>query len=160
MGGQSFGAAGTGPAGPDLVARYAPDNPDAWLRRAFSETLGAEDTRLERMTMGLGVVTADTGRFYPMALIEEQGALVDEIDGRQILVFVNPATFTPAALYVDATGATMEERDIRLDTGEVVRRGILYDADGVLVDAARPQQLFSRWYGFALTFPGPEIYGR
>ena len=160
VGGQSFGAAGTGPAGPDMVARYAPNNPDARLLPAFTETLGAEDTRLERMTMGLGIVTADTGLFYPMALIEEQGALVDEIDGRQILVFVDPTTFTPAALYVDATTATLEERDIRLDTGDVVRRGILYDADGVLVDADRPQQLFSRWYGFALTFPGLEIYGR
>ena len=151
--GQSFGAAGTGPAGPDMVARYAPDNPDARLLSAFTETLGAEDTRLERMTMGLGVVTADTSRFYPMASIEEEGALVDEIDGRQILVFVDPTTFTPAALYVDATGATLEERHIRLDTGEVVRGGVLVDAD-------RPQQLFSRWYGFALTFPGLEIYGR
>ena len=56
--------------------------------------------------------------------------------------------------------ATHEDREIHLDTGGVVRRGVLYDANGARVDAQRPQQLFSRWYGFALTFPEPEIYGQ
>ena len=69
-----------------------PRSPRPWVRK----TRGWNG-----WTMGLGVVTADTSRFYPMASIEEEGALVDEIDGRQILVFVDPTTFTPAALYVE-----------------------------------------------------------
>ena len=31
------------------------------------------------------------------------------------------------------------------------------DQDGKRQSAERPQQLFTRWYGFSLTFPGCEI---
>ena len=37
--------------------------------------------------------------------------------------------------------------------------GLLYDAGGTRAGTDRPRQLFSRWYGFALTFPKPEIFG-
>ena len=116
--------------------------------------------RLPRMTMGLGIVTDATTRFYPMDSVDELGAVIDELDGRWILVYVDPATFTPAALFVDARSATLEGREVRLDTGGVVRDELLYDAGGTRTDADRPQQFFSRWYGFALTFPEPEIFGR
>ncbi len=139
---------------------YAPDNPNARLMPIFIETLGTEDARLPRMAMGLGIVTEATVRFYPMDLIEERGALIDEVDGRGVLVFIDPTTFTPAALFVDTSSAALEDREIHLDTGRVVRRGLLYDANGTRVGAERPQQLFSRWYGFSLTFPGPEIFGQ
>ena len=140
--------------------QWAPDNPNARLMPMFTETLGTEDARLPRMSMGLGIVTDATVRFYPMELIEDRGALIDDVDGRTVVVFVDPVTFTPAALYVDASGATLEDREIHLDTGRVVRRGLLYDASGTRVTAERPQQLFTRWYGFSLTFPGPEIFGQ
>ena len=157
--GQRFGDVGP-VLGARMVERYAPDNADANLSPMFTRTLGTEDSRLPRMTMGLGIVTGETGRFYPMDVIRERGALIDDVDGRTVLVFVDPVTFTPAALFVDAASATLEDREIHLDTGGVVRRGVLYDANGARVDAQRPQQLFSRWYGFALTFPEPEIYGQ
>ena len=140
--------------------RWAPDNPDARLMPMFTETLGTEDARLPRMSMGLGIVTDATVRFYPMEFIEDRGALIDDVDGRTVVVFVDPVTFTPAALYVDASSATLEDREIHLDTGRVVRSGLLYEASGTRVDAERPQQLFSRWYGFSLTFPAPEIFGQ
>lgn len=136
------------------------DDPNASLRAGFIDTLGTEDTRLERMEMGLGVVIEDTVRFYPMNVIRERGALVDTVDGRNVLIFIDQSTFTPAALFVDASSATLEDREIHLDTGGVVRMGALFDAAGDQVDARRPQQLFSRWYGFALTFPGPQIFGQ
>ena len=132
------------------------------LMPMFVETLGAEDTRLPRMTIGLGIVTEDTVRFYPKDLIEERGTVIDHVDGRTVLIFVDSATFTPAALFVDASSATLDDddREIHLDTGSVVRMGVLYDANGNRVDVERPQQLFSRWYGFALTFPAPEVFGQ
>ncbi len=151
-GGRGRGARGGGPP--------ALDDPTARLSIAFSDTLGTEDTRLERMEMGLGVVTEETVRFYPMDVIRERGALVDTVDGRNVLVFIDQSTFTPAALFVDASSATLEDQEIHLDTGGVVRMGALFDAAGDQVDAVRPQQLFSRWYGFALTFPGPQIFGQ
>lgn len=135
-------------------------DPGNSLGSAFADSLGTEDMRLERMEMGLGIMTADTVRFYTMDAIREQGAIIDDVDGRNLLVFMDQATFTPAALFVDASSATMEGRDVRLDTGAVVRLGALYDAAGVSVPVEQPQQFFSRWYGFSITFPGPEIFGQ
>ncbi len=51
-------------------------------------------------------------------------------------------------------------RAVSTRRGGIVRDGLLYDADGTRADAYRPQQFFTRWYGFALTFPEPEIFGR
>lgn len=143
--------AGAGPGGPP---------PDRTLSTGFQQTLGAEDARLTRMELGLGIVSERTVRFYPMSVIQQRGALIDEVDGRKVLVFMDQATFTPAALYVSASRATLDGQEVRLDTGAVVRMGALYDARGTMMKAERPQQLFSRWYGFSLTFPGPEIFGR
>jgi len=141
-----------GAAGPDGRGELAP---------MFVTTLGTEDTRLPRMGMGLGVLTPTTVRFYPMDRIRERGeALIDDIDGRRVLVYVDPDTNTPAAIFVDASAATLEGKEVRLDSGGVVRSGLVYDAAGQRLDAERPQQLFSRWYGFALTFPGPQIFGQ
>ena len=39
-----------------------------------------------------------------------------------------------------------------------LRDGVLYGADGQRLEIDRPLQLFTRWYGFALTFPGTAIY--
>ena len=140
--------------------RWAPPNSNVRLTPMFADTIGSEDDRLPRMSIGLGIVTDATVRFYPMDLIEERGALVDQVDGRRVLLFVDPTTFTPAALFVDASSATLHGKEIRLDTGRVVRTGLLYDASVTRVDAERPLQLFSRWYGFSLTFPGPGLFGQ
>jgi hypothetical protein len=40
----------------------------------------------------------------------------------------------------------------------VLRDGVLYDSAGQYREIERPLQLFTRWYGFALTFPGTTIY--
>ena len=53
-----------------------------------------------------------------------RGGLIDEVDGRTVLVFVDPGTFTPAALFVDAANVTLEDGEIHLDTGGVVRPGV------------------------------------
>ena len=111
------------------------------------------------MELGLGVFTERTTRYYPMDVIRELGALIDRIDGRSVLIFMD-ATFTPAALFVDATTATVREREVHLDTGGVVRSGFLFDAANTRLDAERPPQMFTRWYGFALTFQEPEIFGQ
>jgi len=42
----------------------------------------------------------------------------------------------------------------------VLESGVLRDGTGNRLELDRPLQLFSRWYGFALTFPGTGIYGR
>ena len=140
--------------------RWAPGNPNAQIVPAFVPTLGREDARRPRMDIGLGVWTSSTRRYYPMELLRRRGgAFVDRIDGRGVLVYVEPETATPAAMFVRAKSATMDGRDVRLDDGSIVRMGVLLNRDGKRQDAQRPQQLFTRWYGFSLTFPGCEIAG-
>lgn len=135
---------------------------DAELSAMFIETLGEEDLRRARMDMGLGIwsTASEVRRYYPMEAIRAAGAIVDELDGRGIVVFIDASSATPTALYADAQSARVEGREIRLDTGAVVRTGTLFDADGNRLDSERPQQIFTRWYGYALTFPGSEIYGQ
>ena len=139
--------------------RWAPGNPNAQIVPAFVPTLGREDTRRPRMDIGLGVWTGSTRRFYPMELLRQRGALIDRIEGRHLLVYVEPETATPAAMFVRAKGAAINGREVRLDDGSIVRMGILLNRDGKRQNVERPQQLFTRWYGFSLTFPGCEIAG-
>ena len=139
--------------------RWAPGNPTAQIVPAFVPTLGREDTRRRRMDIGLGVWTGSTRRYYPMELLRQRGAFIDQIDGRSVLVYIEPETSTPSAMFVRAKSATLDGRDVRLDDGRIVRMGVLLDRNGKRQTAERPQQLFTRWYGFSLTFPNSEIAG-
>jgi hypothetical protein len=95
-----------------------------------------------------------------MELLRQRGgAFIDRIDGRSMLVYIEPETSAPAAMFVSARGAKLDGRDVRLDSGGIVRMGVLLDRDGRRQSVERPQQLFTRWYGFSLTFPGCEVAG-
>jgi hypothetical protein len=125
----------------------------------FVTTLGVEDDRRPRMDMGLGVWTEDTRRYYPLETIEAGGGvLLDELDGRGIVVYIDPSTATPLAVFVDAAEGGLEGSDVVLDGGRRIRSGMLVGEDGASERVGGPQQIFTRWYGYALTFPDPEIY--
>jgi hypothetical protein len=131
------------------------------LSDVFIATLGAEDKRRPRMDLGLGIWWDGGTRYYPRDLIREQGqALIDRIGGRTLLVYIDPSTSTPAAMFVNAATARVDKTVIRLDNGKsgTVRDGGFVDSGGRRVAVERPQQVFTRWYGFALTFPGASIY--
>ena len=118
-----------------------------------------EDDRRPRMEMGLGVWTDRTHRYYSLESIRARGeVLIDELDGRNILIYVDPISSTPSAFYVDAGEARFEGREVHLDNGSVIRAGKLIGPDGESGTVERPLHIFTRWYGFALTFPGSEIY--
>jgi hypothetical protein len=109
----------------------SPDNPNATLGERFVPTLGTEDPRRPRMDVGLGVWTDKTRRYYPMETIRQRGeALIDEIDGRKVLVYIEPESATPAAIYIDATGATWRDKQVHLDNGAVVRSSVLFGRSG------------------------------
>lgn len=131
------------------------------LNEFFRKTMGREDDRVERMDIGIGVWTDHTHRYYSMVDIETNGkVIIDEMDGRRVLIYVTPMSNAPVAVFTDATSFSWEGDEIHLDTGEVVRQGTVYDANGERVAVERPLQTFTRWYGFSLTFPGAEVYGR
>lgn len=117
-----------------------------------------EDARLPRLEMGLGVWTPTSARFYPVRTINLlDNMLFDEIDGERFVVYIDPDTLTPAALYTDATSAVWRGETLVLNNGQVVKDGGL-TMRGDSLPTKRPLQLFQRWYGFSLTFPGCKIY--
>ncbi len=131
------------------------------LSRLFRSTMAGEDTRRPEMDVGLGVWTDRVQRYYPLETLAAQGnVLFDELDGRRLLVYFDPEAHAPAAVYTTARSAVWEGKALRLDTGDVVRNGVLIRPDGGRRRLERPLQVFTRWYGFALTFPGTEIYER
>jgi hypothetical protein len=136
-----------------------PDN-RAGLSDVFIATLGHEDARRPRMDLGLGIWSGTGSRYYPRDLIRRHGdALIDAVEGRHLLVYIDPDTSTPAAIFVTAAAASVHGSTVRLDNRQTVRNGVLFDANGRRMAAERPRQVFTRWYGFALTFPGTTVYG-
>ena len=130
-----------------------------FLPFVFKKTMGEEDTRLPLMERGLGVWTDITHRYYPLRRLDEHGgAIIDELDGRKILISIDPTSGIPSALYTNATQCIWHNDILKLNTGKMIRGGVLCDKNGVTKDSERPLQLFLRWYGFSYTFPGCEIY--
>ena len=129
------------------------------LSRMLRSTMARQDERRPQTELGLGVWSDDAQRYYPLAVLRESdGLLVDEFAGRRIVVYLDPMSYMPASWYTDAETALWDEESIRLSDGHVIRDGGVFDQDGERLDAERPQQLFTRWYGFALTFPATTIY--
>jgi hypothetical protein len=135
------------------------------LPPGFQLTMGKEDRRLPRMERGLAVWTACTQRFYPTATLRARGnALIDAdeklsaLDGRRVLVYVDPVSDAPTCLYTDAAQWSWQGGALALDTGESVLGGALYDPQGAPRATDRPMQSVTCWYGYAFTFPGGEIY--
>jgi len=125
----------------------------------FKKTMGKEDTRRKRMDFGLGVWTKTTHRFYSLEILgKKRGALIDELDDRRILVYTDPTSNIPAAIYTNATQCSWHNDRLKLDNGEIFLGGKLYNAQGVAQAVAYPMQMLTRWYGFSLTFPGCQLY--
>jgi hypothetical protein len=123
-------------------------------------TMGTEDRRLPRWEMGLGVWSDTAAVYYPKKVIRDSGGvLMDEFEGRRMLVCLDPKSDIPSAVFVADDSARWEGDEITLSGGGSVRDGVLRDEAGNQLFTPRPMQLVSRWFGFALTFPGCRIYG-
>jgi hypothetical protein len=95
----------------------------------FRKTMSLVDTRLPEMASGLGVIAGEVQRFYPVETIKAVGGQIqDEVEGQRIRVYIDPDDQVPHAIYINGT------------------------------DVHSPVQLFSRWYGFYLTYPACDIY--
>ena len=131
------------------------------LNRMFQSTVADDDERLTQMDIGLGVWQADKARYYPYNdIVADGAAVVDDFEGRRILVYLDPTAFALSALYVDSRQFEWDDRILRLSNGTYIEGGILHNAEGERIEMERPLQVFTRWYGFSLTFPETEIYGR
>lgn len=124
----------------------------------IENSLAWEDKRLPRLEMGLGVWSQQSSRYYPFRTLHmENNVIFDELDGRRLLVYNDPDTLTPAALFTDATSATWYNDVLQLDNGQRIQAGGL-TGDGETRPLHRPLQLFQRWYGFSLIFPNCAVY--
>lgn len=132
----------------------------AGLNRMFSSTIDEEDNRRPTMDLGMGIWDGDEARYYPYDRITANGnAVLDEIAGRQVVVYLDPSAYALAAAYVDTDGIRWEEKTLRFSDGSYIEDGVFHDPSGERARIERPRQVFTRWYGFALTFPETEIYG-
>lgn len=129
------------------------------LSEMFRSTVEDEDARLPTMDIGLGVWFGDGARYYPYERVVAEGkAVLDTFQGRRTLVFLDPSSHVLSSFLVDAHRLRWEDDILRLSNGQFVERSVLYDSDGSRASAERPLQIFTRWYGFALTFPDAEVY--
>jgi hypothetical protein len=150
------------PFGPRMLAffmEWSRKSKRGFLPPVFKKTMGKEDNRRPPMDQGLGVWTNTTQKYYPIEYLHKhRGVLIDELNGRGILIYVDPISTLPCALYTDATKYTRVNDLIYLNTGEIVREGALCDKRGITQKTDRPLQLYLRWYGFSYTFPNCEVY--
>ena len=130
------------------------------LSRMFRTTVKEEDDRLPTMDIGLGIWDGEEARYYSYEqVVAEDKAVLDTFQGRRMLVFLDPSSYVLSSFLVDAEGLRWDDDVLRLNNDQYVEGSILYDPDGTRAEAARPLQIFTRWYGFSLTFPDTEIYG-
>ena len=139
----------------------------------FKRTLTTRDNRRPSWELGLGVWVegadgAVLARYYPARILRRLNksgkGLIDELSGSKFLIFLDAQSGVPGAIMLSAPGAreaTVARRTdtgIALDTGVKFIGGSLLDAEGAPLFASRPMQLYTRWYGFAATFPECDIY--
>lgn len=125
----------------------------------FSETVDEEDDRRPTMDLGLGVWGGAEAIYYPYdEILARDGAVLDSYENRGLLVYNDPTARALAAFYTEAESYEWDDDVLRLSDGSRVKGGVLLDADGRKIEGRRPLQVFTRWYGFSLTFPGVPIY--
>ena len=126
----------------------------------FYFTMGKKDTRREHLEMGIGVrPEKGSPRFYPLSELRARNKMIfDTLNERSVLVYVDPVSALPDAIYTQAKSAEWNGSSLVLDTGETIQNGSLYKNNGDTLKAERPWHLVSRWYGFSYTFPGCDIY--
>ena len=111
----------------------------------FKKTMEKEDSRRPRMNIGLGIWIGSVRKFYPLETIRSYGgALIDDLDNKNLLIYVEPTSGIPATLYTDANNCSWNGNDLQLDTGEAVRSGILFNKSGARLKPSCPMQLFTQ----------------
>jgi hypothetical protein len=129
------------------------------LSDRFLGTMSPKDERRDDMEIGTGTWTEGDALFFPMPVVEGEGGFVfSELDGRALLTYIDPTSRTMFAQYTEASGAQWDGDVLRLNNGRHVRSAGLYEGDKRL-ETQRPMQVFTRWYGFALTFPETRVHG-
>ncbi len=117
-----------------------------------------EDTRLPRYDMGLGLWTPHTQRYYPITrLYSEQNIIVDQVDGRQVIIVLNEAVGLPFAFYHESRTVELRDEQVILDHETFYQSNVIY-TNGQKSKPDYPHHVAIRWYGFSSIFPNCQIY--
>lgn len=131
-----------------------------WLPSRFIKTMGEEDTRRERRDLGLGLWTDTVYRYYPLEHIQAaEAGILDAVDDKSVFIYYSDIAKAPDAIFVEANSVRKQDDVYIFDTGKSLQNGKLCSENDEELPVKRPQQMFTRWYGFAYTFPNCEIYG-
>lgn len=125
----------------------------------FLKSMPYQDERRPRLEMGVGLWSTDKDAiFFPLATLKKQGYLMMELGRRCVLIYLDPISHSPDAIYLDAQPTGWDGDILQLANGERVENKMLINADGAVQKVERPRYLLTRWYGFALTFPNCQIW--
>jgi hypothetical protein len=134
--------------------------PEYELPDAYRPSVGPLDGRLPRYDMGLGIWTATTQRYYPMTTLHQrQNALIDQVDGRSVIIVFDADVGLPMAFYLEAAQLEFRGNELILGAETIYHKGLLHHK-GQPMPLERPNQSAIRWYGFSSLFPNCEIYGQ
>lgn len=130
------------------------------LNGMFESTVARHDDRRVQMDLGLGLWTDEVARYYPLDVVRSEGRFViDDFADGNVVVLIDPQSFVLAAYRTEASSGEWDGDTLRLSDGTRIEDGVMRAADGDVRTGTRPLQVFTRWYGFSLTFPGTQIYG-
>lgn len=140
---------------------YAPGKSGLPILPPMRRFMDPLDTRLHEMEVGLGVWIDEEARFYPRSVIQSNDrAIIDTLGGRKIVVYIDPQTHTPTAFFSSALSYWWNKNELCFNNSTKVRNGILEHISGTTSKLEYTRQVFTRWYGFAYTFPDCGIYGQ
>jgi Protein of unknown function (DUF3179) len=134
-------------------------NPNGYIPGLFRLSMTQKDERLAELELGLGVWMDGQACFYPIEFIRaNDNAILDTLNQQQILVYIDSATQVPTA-HISVSQIQGWENDMLvLESGERVHNGYVLHGDSKKTPIERPNQQFTRWYGFSYMFPNCEIY--
>jgi Protein of unknown function (DUF3179) len=132
--------------------------PTGYMPGVFRLSMTQRDSRLPELEVGLGIWMDGHARFYPMRTIKSQNnALVDTLNQQQMVVYIDPASGMPGAHRTTAQIQGWDGETLALDSGERIRNGYVLNAAAEQHPVDRPNQQFTRWYGFSYLFPACDI---
>jgi len=124
----------------------------------FRISMTRSDNRLPELELGLGIWSDDHARFYPLKTIkEQQNAVVDTLNQQRMVVYIDPVSGAPGAHRTSAQIQGWEGDTLVLDSGERICNGYVLNGASEKLPLDRPNQQFTRWYGFSYMFPACEI---
>ena len=129
------------------------------LPLGFRGSMTTTDTRISEMDMGLGIWSNTIAKYYSIETIRNNNnAIIDSFDNKTLIVYIDPLSSAPSALFITSKNFQWKENSILLDNGQYIKNGQLFDTNDVEIPSQQPHYIFARWYGFSAYFPNCLVF--